>query len=184
MDKSFNISINLLPKQEAEVLARQRRFKRLQLYGTIIIAILFFLVSVTFGLAIIQNTRLKQAESGLDQAKNELEQFKSKEASLLVLKDRVKEISRVKSEPSKSSLMFAMISELLYPSISLSIINVDKNSNAKLVLTSANIEDLDNFLNDLLDKQKNESLVSSVTVDNFSRGKDGTYRVALKLKGG
>lgn len=183
MDKSFNISINLLPKQEAEVLARQKRFKRLQLYGTVIIAVLFFVVSVVFGLAIMQTTRLKQAESSLDQAKNELEQFKSKEISLLVLKDRVKEIARVRSEPSKSSLMLTLISELLYPSISPSIINVDKNSNSNLVLTSSNIEELDNFLNDLLDKQKNENLISSVTVDNFSRGRDGTYRVALKLRG-
>lgn len=182
MDKSFNISINLLPKVEAEVINRQRQFKKVQLFGTLVVATLFGIVSLTFGLAIIQSSRLKQSEANLNQVKAQIEKFKSKEITLLVVKDRIKEIDRLNSQKSKSALMYALINKLLTSSIFLNIVNIEKNSAANLVLTSRSVEELDNFLVDLLDKDKNEELVREIVVDNFSRGKDGTYRVALKLR--
>ena len=182
MDKSFSISINLLPKQEAEIVAKQIKFKKVQFIGTLIIALLLFLVSATFGLVIFQNSRLKKSENKLSQAKKAVEQSKTKEVSLLVLKDRIKEIQRLKDQPSKPALVLEMVNKLVPQSVYLSIISIDKNSSANLVLTSPDIEALDNLLSDLLDKQKNEDLVKSITLDNFSRGKEGTYRVALKLK--
>lgn len=182
MDKSFSISINLLPKQEAEIVAKQKKFKKVQFIGTMVIAGLLFLISATFGLVIFQNSRLKQSDSNLTQAKKDVEQSKTKEVTLLVLKDRIKEIQRLKDQPSKSALVLEMVNKLVPQSVSLSIISIDKNSNANLTLNSSDVEALDNLLSDLIDQQKNEDLVTSVTLDNFSRGKEGTYRVALKLK--
>lgn len=182
MDKSFSISINLLPKQEAEIVEKQRKFKKVQIVGTMIIGLLLVLVSTAFGLVIFQNSRLKQSENNLSQAKKAVEQSKTKEVSILVLKDRIKEIQRLKSEPAKPALVLEMVYKLVPQSVTLSIISIDKNSHANLVLTSSDTEAVDNLLSDLLDQQKNEDLVKSVTLDNFSRGKEGTYRVALKLK--
>lgn len=183
MDKSFSTSINLLPKLEAEVIARQRKFRKLQLFGTILVVILFFLVSVTFALAFIQNIRLKASEISLNHAKEQVEQLKSKEVSLLVLKDRLKEIDRLKSSPSKQAHLYKLLNNLVPPSISINAINIDKNSNGDLILTSQDVKALDNFLNDLLNSQKNEDFIKSLSLDNFSRSKDGVYKIALKLSG-
>lgn len=181
MDKSFSISVNLLPKLEAEVLARQKKFRKIQLFGTTVVVILFFLVSITFALAFIQNFRLKKSEANLKHAKEQVEQFKSKEISLLVLKDRLKEIDRLQSKPSKQALLYKLLNNIVPASIRINVINIDRNSNGDLISTAQDVKAVDLFLNDLLDKQKNEDLIKSLSLDNFSRNRDGIYRIALKL---
>lgn len=181
MDKNFSISINLLPKLEAEILARQKKFRKIQLFGTIVVVILFCLVSLTFASAFIQNLRLKKSEANLKQAKEQVEQFKQTEMSLLVLKDRLKEIERLKSKPSKQALLYKLLNNIVPVSISIDIITIDRHSNGDLILTSQDVKAVDTFLNNLLDKQKNEDLIKSLSLDNFSRNKDGIYRIALKL---
>lgn len=182
MESGFNISINLLPKLEAEIANKQKKFKKVQLLATLTVIGLFLIVSVTFSLAIIQNSRLKKAEANLNQVKSEVEQFKAKEVTLLILKDRVKEVDRLKDQPSKPALMFSLINKLFPSAIFPQNVNIEKNASANLVLTAQNIEEVDNLFNDLLDKEKNEDLVKKVNVDNLSSGRDGTYRVTLKLR--
>lgn len=181
MNKSFNISINLLPAPEIAVVNREKKFKKVQLFAMIVVIILFFLTSVTFALSITQSARLKKSEASFNLAKDSVEKFKQKEIQLLVLKDRLQEIDRLKSQKSKQAQMYGLITQLIPQQIFLNNININANLNTNLNLASADIQAIDLFLYDLLDKQKNEELVKSVAVESLSRGKDGFYRVSFNV---
>lgn len=183
MDKSFSISINLLPQLETEVLVRQKRFRNIQLFSTIAAVLLLFLASLAFALAIIQNFRLKESEANLNHAKEQVEKLKGAESTLLVLKDRLKEIERLQSEPAKQALLYVLIKKLTPSSLGINTIIIDRNSNADLTLTSQDAKAVDLFLNDLLNSQKNEDLIKGISLDNFSRTRDGIYKITLKLSG-
>lgn len=182
MDKSFNISINLLPKLEANVIAQQKKFKKVQFFGMVVIFLLFFLTLVIFALAIIQNNYLKHSQEKLDSATKLVEQNKGKEVSLLVLKDRLREIGKIKSQPSKQALVLGLIYKLLPSEVAMNSMTITKNSTSDLLITTRDATLLDDFLGDLIDNEKNEKLVKGVTIDNFSRGKEQFYRVALKIE--
>ncbi|MDP3973857.1 MAG: hypothetical protein Q8P92_03410 [Candidatus Daviesbacteria bacterium] len=181
MDRNFKITINLLPHLEPKNVAAQRRFQKVQLISTLVILLLFFAVSTSFALTILQKANLDKATRQVSDSEKAVSQQQSKEVSLTVLKNRLVSIDQIQSVPSKHREIFTLVNNLTPQSIFANSLSTDKSGNLIVSFISASIVDLDLFIEDLINKDKNEGKIASVDVDSLSRGRDGIYRISLKI---
>lgn len=174
------ITINLLPADLYAAQRKQRQFSKIQRLGIATILLLVFLTSTSFALNIIQNNRLKAAEGSLANVENTVSSLKSKEASLVTIKNRTSTINKILEPPSLLS-SYNLVNSLIPFSISVSSINVSSKGDINLGVVVTDYASVDNFIADLINPQKNENKIKSVTVDSFTRGREGTYRVSFKI---
>ena len=177
----MKFSINLLPAEYAVAYSSNVRFQKIQRIGIGILILLIFLSSLTFALSIFQNSNILQANNSLQAAESVVSQFKSQEESLVLLKDRLNNLQRISSTPSRSNIMYNLINVLMPASLTPTLIVTDTFGNNSLTVVTTNSTDVDNFILTLIDPQKNQGLISKVNVESLSRGKDGVYRVNLKI---
>lgn len=175
------LSINLLPVEYTQVYASTERFRKIQSTGIGILVLLIFLSTLTFVLNWLQNSNILQANTNLQAKERQVSQFKSQEESLVLLKDRLNTLQKISTTPSRSNAMYNLIATLMPASLIPTLIVTDTVGNISLTLITSNSTDVDNFVSDLVNPQRNNSLVEKVEVDNLSRGKDGVYRINLKI---
>lgn len=175
------LSINLLPAEYAAVYALSERFQKIQRIGIGILILLIFLSSLTFALSLLQNSNILQAKTNLQAKESTVGQFKSQEESLVLLKDRLNNLQRISATPSRSNVMYNLINTLLPVFLVPTLIVTDTSGSISLTLVTASSTDVDNFVAALIDPQKNQGLVSKIDIESLSRGKDGVYRVNLKI---
>lgn len=175
------LSINLLPAEYANIYSSNVRFQKIQRIGIGILILLIFLSSLTFALSLLQNSNILQANTNLQAAENAVSQFKFQEESLVLLKDRLNNLQRISSTPSRSNIMYNLINILMPVSLTPTLIVTDTFGNISLTVVTINSTDVDNFILTLINPQKNQGLVSKVDIESLSRGKDGVYRVNLKI---
>ncbi|QQG43271.1 MAG: hypothetical protein HYW45_03650 [Candidatus Daviesbacteria bacterium] len=176
-----NLSINLLPVEYAQVYAADERFRKIQRIGISILVLLIFLSSTTFALSLLQNSNILQAQAKLQVEESAINKFKPQEESVILLKDRLNSLQKLSTAPSQSSAMYSLVDALMSASISPTLIVTDTSGNLSLSLATTNSSEIDNFIASLTNPQKNQNLVSKVDVESLSRGKDGLYRVNLKI---
>lgn len=175
------LSINLLPAEYAVAYSSSERFQKIQRIGIGILVLLIFFSSLTFALSLMQNSNILQAKANLQTAESVVGQFKSQEESLVLLKDRLNNLQRISSTPSRSNTMYNLIASLMPTSIVPTLIVTDTFGNISLTIVTVSSTDIDDFITILTDPQKNQGLVSKVYIESLSRGKDGIYRVNLKI---
>lgn len=175
------LSINLLPIEYAQVYASNERFRKIQSVGIGILVLLVFLSSATFVLSLLQNSNVIQAQTNLQAAASTVSQFKSQEESLVLFKDRLNNLQKISSTPSQSRTMYNLINTLMPASLVPTLIVTDTSGNISLSLATTNSDDVDNFITTLIDPHNNQGLVSKVDIESLSRGRDGIYRVNLKI---
>ncbi|OGE64343.1 hypothetical protein A3I48_03000 [Candidatus Daviesbacteria bacterium RIFCSPLOWO2_02_FULL_36_7] len=176
------ISINLLPP---EILAEQikgSRFYKIQLIGITVILMMVFLLSLTVVLRILQNRSIVMAQVEMDAVLQQVSGLKSTEASLYILKNRLAVISKYLGVSSKQSSMYKLIDELIPSSAALNAVNVDKEGGVVLLLSVFDSDSLDTLITNLSQKESNEDKIDQVSIDSLNRGRDGIYRISLKIK--
>ena len=175
------ISINLLPAEFLVEEIKKSKFYKVQAIGIGVVLVLIFLSVVTVSLRILQSNRIKSTEVEVANAENRVTSFSSKQAQLILLKNRLEAINTHLGTSSKTVEMYNLLDSLIPPSISIGTISVGAEGK---VLVSASTEDfgsIDNMFSDMLNVEKNEGKVSKVLVDNISRGRDGTYRLSFTV---
>lgn len=176
------ISINLLPP---EILAEQikgSKFYKVQLIGITIILMMVFLSSLTVALRILQNKNIVMAQAEVDAVSQQVSGFRSTEASLLLLKNRLAIIDQYLGVQSKQSSMYLLIDKLISESVAINSITIDKTGEAVLLVSAPASDNLDSLVSNLTTKESNEDKISQISIDSLNRGRDGFYRVSLKIK--
>lgn len=183
MDKNTKtaMNINLLPLTYKRLQQQNSKFYKIQTVSIILLLSLVFLTSVTIALRFLQSQQIKAAESSLQESSSRVTAFKSKEAALLILKNRLATIDSISAQPSKQRALYNLVNELVPPSLTISFVSVDSSGNMAVSLIAPNFTALDQLLSLLSSKEKNEGRIAKVSLESLSRSRDGLYRASLKV---
>lgn len=180
----MKISINLLPHEITKQRIKASQFYKVQLLGIIIILVMLFLASLTVALRVLQSHNLSLYQAQIAQAQQKVSDLKSTQASLVLLKDRLNVIDRYFGVSSKQSAMYKLLDKLIPSAIVVNSITIDQTGGASFAAIVPDSISLDNLINKLTSKTENEGYISQVSVESLTRGREGFYRVSLKLKPG
>lgn len=172
------ISINLLPVEFREEELKRTKFYRIQAIGISVILVTFFFASLTVALRILQSQNVVSAQGLVSQRQQTVEGYKSVQASLLLIENRLKAVGRFVGIPSKQNLTYQELTKTLPSNVSFSSLGVDREGNATMVASVPDLVTLDSLLTGFISA---EGKFSEVSVDSLSRARDGVYKVSLKL---
>lgn len=177
-----DISINLLPIEFKQEEIKRTKFYKVQTVGVAIILLMTFLASLTVALRILQSQKIFQIKSRLAQAEEKISNLKTVQASLILLKNRLTAIDQYLGTPSKQSQIYQLVTELLPVNAAVSSISVDAAGEVIILVTIPDSSALDNLVNSLISRDKNQDKISQISLENINRGRDGIYRLNLKIK--
>lgn len=109
------ILINLLPQEFTKSQIEQAKYYKLRLIAVLSLMLMIFLASTTVALRFLQNQQLDQAKFIYAAAQDQVSQFKQTEVSLVVLKDRLNNISQINATSSKQNAMYNLVNSLTPP---------------------------------------------------------------------
>ncbi len=176
------ISINLLPP---EIIAKQLKkasFYKIQFAGIVVILTAIFLSSLTVALRILQSHNITVVQAKLSDTQQKISDLKDTQASLVLLKNRLVIIDQYLGVSSRQSLMYKLIDKLTPSSVVINEMNVDKEGKVVLLAFVPDSLSLDSLIDQLTIKENNEEKISQVAIESLNRGRDGYYRISLKIK--
>lgn len=175
------LMINLLPLEI--ILDRKQHFKLKLISKISIIAllVLIFFTSSTLALRFSQTFALKSAEEGLVIAESKVSSLKDKEGQAIALKKRLDSIASILGGDSLRKAIFNMVIYLVPSNMQVLEVNVDKNGNMNIDLSSSSLSAIQTLTDSLGDKEKNSDLISKVDLDGLSLGRDSVYHFSLKI---
>lgn len=176
-----HLMINLLP---LEIILSRKQHSKLSLISKISVAslvVLIFFTSTTLALRFSQTFELKKSEQGLVLAESKVSNLKDQEGQAVALKQRLIAIDAILGGDAKRKSIFNMVIYLIPADLQVMEVNVDKNGNMNLVLSSASLTSIQTLINNLGDKEKNSDLISKVDLDGMSLGRDSVYNFSLRV---
>lgn len=176
------IAINLLPIEFRIEETKSRKFLKIQTIGIAVVLLMVFLASTTVALAILQSKNISEIQSQVAASEARIESLKSTQGSLLLLKNRLTPIREYLGKPSLQTAMYDLTFKLLPETISINSISVDKGGEVLILATASDGDSLDRLITNLTSKESNEGKISQVSLESANRGKDGVYKVSLKIK--
>lgn len=177
----IRISINLLPVEFAKEQLQKDRFYKIQAISIIIILIMIFLASLAIALRLLQSHNITQVQARLNQAQSRVSDLKDTQASLLLLKNRLNTIDKLLNTPSKQAQMYKLLNELIPAGVKLNAVSVDKTGEVKFAAT-VDAAALEILMDNLTIKENNQGKIAQVAIDTINRGREGNYRVDIKIK--
>lgn len=175
------ITINLIPQELRVAQKKEDGLKKLQLFGTMFILLLIFLSSLSYALRILQSQSIDKAQRSVEGVESQISKLQIREQSVLTLKDRVVNISRISALPSKQRIVYNLVKSLTPAGVTISTIAVERDGTAAISIAASDNGLIDNFTNSLLSPEKNGGKISRVEIDNLSRGSDKFYRASMKV---
>lgn len=178
----MKIAINLLPIEFTQSEVKRTKFIKIQAIGVGVVLLMVFLSSLSVALRILQSQNIKNVQTRVLASEEKISGFKDKQASLLLIKNRLAVISQYLDSPSKQTTMFILLNKLLPVNVAINSTAVGKSGEVSILALVPDSSTLDNLINALTDKTTNLGLISQVSLDSISRGRDGIYRVSLRIK--
>lgn len=176
------ISINLLPQEFLYEEVKKGKFYKVQTVGIFVVLFMVLLTVVTISLRILQSNRLKNLQLQTSEAEAKVSSFSSKQASLILLKNRLDAINKYLGSPSKQAEMYDLVSSLLPPALTVSAVSVEPDGTVLISALASDSDVLERLFTDLLDKEKNEGKISKVSIEALNRGRDGIFRLSFKVE--
>lgn len=176
------IAIDLLPIEFRAEEVKRAKFYNVQVAGVATILLVTFLASLTMALRILQSRQISQIQSKLTAAEHKISGLKTTQASLLLLKNRLTAINQYMGTSSKQVEMYELINQLFPPSVAISQLSVDRSGEILVLAVALDSNSLDALITNLISKETNQDKVSQVILDNINRGRDGAYRISVKIK--
>lgn len=176
------IAINLLPLEFRAAELKVAKFYKIQTIGIATVLLMTFLASLTVALRVLQSQNISRIQNQLTLSEGKVSGFKNTEGSLFLLKNRITAINQYLGIPSSQTQIYKIITELLPTDVSASSISVDKGGEVLVVAIAPDASSLDNLITNLTSKESNQDKISQVSLESINRGKDGIYRVSLKIK--
>lgn len=178
----MRISINLLPPEFLAEDLKRVKFVKIQTIGIGIVLIMIFLASLTVALRILQSYSISQIQDKLGSVEEKVSGLKSRQASLVLLKNRLTTIDKYLGEPSIQSSMYTLLDKLIPQSVAITALSVDKAGDTTIVAVVPDSTTLDNLMLNLLSSDRNEGKIKQVAIESLNRGRDGVYRLSLKIE--
>lgn len=176
------ISINLLPIEYATEEIKKANFYKIQLIGVAAVVAVTFFASLTVALGVLQSKNIKEAEARLGESEEKVLQLKDRQASLFVIKNRLATINQYFGIPSRQVAVYSMLNQLLPSGFSVNSFAVDRSGEAIVVGVASDGESVDNLIVGLISNKEVSDKISQVSIENLNRGRDGFYRISLKIK--
>lgn len=176
------ISINLLPAEFTAEQVKKAKFYKIQGIGVVAILVMVFLSSLTVALRILQSQNISEAQAILNEREQRVLGLKNRQASLILLKNRLSAVSKYLGVSSKQVSVYKFINDLLPPTFGINSLTVDKSGEILILAVVSDIITLDNFISTLISDESGQGKVSQLSLENLNRGRDGIYRVSLKIK--
>lgn len=176
------ISINLLPPEFTQQELQRSKFYKVQAIGVATVLVMTFLTSLTLALRILQSANIKQVQTKLNQAEQRVLGLKSTQGSLLLLKNRLTTISQYLGTPSKQTSLYKLIDKLMPSSVSVNALSIDKTGAVVMTILAPDSLSLDNLMTNLTSAEENGDKIKEVSIESLNRGRDGIYRISLKVK--
>ncbi|MBI4036050.1 hypothetical protein HY383_03795 [Candidatus Daviesbacteria bacterium] len=177
------IAVNLLPPEILTEYTKRKKFYKIQFAGVTVFLIMIFLASLTVALSVLQSRNVVEVQAKVSEQQQRVSSLQSVESSLSLLKNRLTTIDQYLGTPSKQTLLYQVIDKLLSSSVVINSITVDQSGEAALLITVPDSTTLDNIVSTLTTKETNENKISKISLDSLNRGRDGVYRMSLKIKG-
>ena len=146
----------------------------------VLLLTMFFLASLVVTLRILQASNLNRVNIKAQEEENKISGLRDKESTLVLLKNRLELISKLTANPSKQKLIYDLVVGEIPSSVNVSSISLDSSGNLSL---SAAVPDY-NSLSALFSSLSSDATfkeIAGINVESLSRGRDGLYRVSLKL---
>lgn len=178
----MKVAINLLPIEFRAEAIKTAKFYKIQTVGVAIILLMTFLASLTVALRILQSQNISQIQAKLTKSEAKISDLKNTQASLFLLKSKLTTINQYLGISSNQTQTYKLITKLLPPSISINSISVDKSGEVLVLALAPDGNSVDNLITNLTSKEINEDKISQVSLESINRGKDGIYRLSLKIK--
>lgn len=182
-EKSRNrISINLLPAEFLAEELRRVKFIKVQIIGIGVVLLMIFLASLTVALRILQSYNISQVQNKLGQVEEKVSSLKNKQASLILLKNRLSTIDTYLGTPSIQNTMYTLLERLIPQSIVVTSLSVDKEGNTTIITVVPDAQTLDNLMSNLISPDINEGKIKQVSIESLNRGRGGVYRLSFKIE--
>lgn len=178
----MKISINLLPPEIITKELKKANFYKIQFAGIVVILTMVFLASLTVALRILQSRNITVVQANLTQTQQRVSDLKDTQAALFLLKNRLTVIDQYLGVSSKQSSMYKLINKLVPSSVTINAMTIDKAGDVLLLALVPDPVSLDDLINELTAKENNEEKINQVGVESLNRGRDGYYRMSLKIK--
>lgn len=178
------ISINLLPEEVILEQTKKIKFVKIQVISIVLLLLTFFLASLTIALRVLQTQRITQVQGKLTEVEGKISGYKGLEDNIVLLKNRVASISQYLGVPSRSSQIYDFIEQNIPPQVSINSLTIDKEGNSYLALILSDTSTMDSIISGLFEASNDKIKIEQVDVGGISRGRDGIYRLTLKLKTG
>lgn len=176
------ISINLLPPEIIAKGVKQASFYKIQIAGVAVILAMVFLASLTVALRILQSRNIAVIQKKITQSEERITALKGTQAALLLLKNRLEIVSKYLGVPSEQASMYKLINEIVPQTVAISSMAVTKTGEVSLLAVVPDNVVLDDLVHKLTLKENNEGKISQVGIESLNRGRDGLYRISLKIK--
>ena len=178
----MKIAINLLPVEFTQQEAKRARFYRVQTIGVSVILLVVFLSSLSVALRILQSQNIKGIQTQVSASEQKVSDRKDIQASLLLLKNRLITIDQYLNSTSKQTQMYQLLDQLIPQGVLINSISVNKSGETIILAQVADSPTLDSLVDSFINKQSNEDKISQVALDTLSRGRDGVFRITMKIK--
>lgn len=168
------ISINLLPQEFISEQIKKGKFYKIQAIGVMIVLLMIFLSILTLSLRVLQSGSLNAASLRADEAEKRVSTLVPKQAQLVLLKNRLQAIEGYIGKPSKQAEMYGLTRNLLPANLLVNQISVGGKGEVLISAQTSNVQDIDGLVESLLD--------FNVVIDSFNRGRDGIFRISLRVE--
>lgn len=182
MNKFFPAEINLLPEEFKIEELKRAKFYKIQYVGIATIMLFTFLSTLTIALRILQSKEVSQIQNNLTLEEKRISDQKTTQASLLLLKNRLTAINQYLGQTSKQVQMYELIGGFIPPSMQVTSFSVDSDGQALILASTANKDALDDFINRTVVDQAGLAKIAGISLESLTRGKDGVYRLNIKIK--
>lgn len=176
------ISINLLPVEYTAEEIKKAKFYKIQLIGVAAVAIVTFFASLTVALGVLQNKNIKEVMARLGESEEKVLQLKDRQASIFVIKNRLSTINKYFGITSKQASIYTLLNRVFPPNVSISSFAVDRSGEAVVVGVAADGGSVDDLIYGLTSNSELSDKISQISIENLNRGRDGLYRISLKIK--
>lgn len=180
------IQINLLPIELRSVNTQNQK-KALFLNLSILWLVIVIVLSVgVLSFRFIQNTRIQNSDEKISEAKEKVNQYKTQEQLVLVLKQRLQGINTVVSQDAGQAQAFNLITLLTPAQIRITSFSIDKSGNVVLQGEASSLVVLKDLFDNLTDPRKNEGKIVSSKVEALNKGTNDRIRfdLTIQLAGG
>lgn len=178
----IKIAVDLLPLEYRQQNLENAKFYKIQKIGITVILLMFFVSSITFTLGILQSQNIQIIQKGIAASEAKITELKGREQSLNLLKNRLTVIDQNLGVPSSQTQSYQLVTNLLPKEVSLVSISVNKSAEVLAQVSVPDVETLEKLIGNLTSRETNEDKISHLSLENIQRGRDGIYRLSLKIK--